>query len=440
MQFPDVMTTPRNNKRGRTAEFKPFSEKQLKALCWWCGQSPYKDCDAIICDGAVRSGKTMCMSLSFVIWSLAAFEETSFAVCGKTIASLRRNVITPLLPMLQALGFECTQRVSRNELDITLNGRTNRYFLFGGRDESSAALIQGMTLGGVLLDEVALMPRSFVEQALARCSLEGSKFWFNCNPENPLHWFHTEWIVKAKEKNCLYVHFTMEDNPSLTPKIIERYKSLYSGVFYERFVEGKWVAAQGLVYQFFSADRHICQTPPASCEEFCISCDYGTVNPSSFGLWGRRDGVWYRIKEYYYNSRECGEQRTDEEYYLALEELAGSRKIRAVVVDPSAASFIECIRRHGRFNVIPAKNDVIDGIRKVSDALRSGKIMICSSCTDAIREFSIYRWDNSAVRDAPKKENDHAMDDIRYFVTTAMDSGGCGFFAIAADRKQQGGG
>lgn len=413
-------------------QFTPFSKKQLAVLCWWCASSPYNRRDAVICDGAVRSGKTMSMSLSFVLWSLTEFEDTAFAVCGKTIASLRRNVITPLLPLLRSVGCECVEKVSKNEVEISLNGKTNRYYLFGGRDESSAALIQGMTLGGVLLDEVALMPRSFVEQALARCSVEKSRFWFNCNPENPLHWFHSEWIMKAEEKNCLYLHFTMDDNPSLTPKIIERYKSLYSGAFYERFIEGKWVAAQGLVYPFFSP-KNMC-LPPADCTEFYVSCDYGTVNPSSFGLWGKKDGVWYRLREYYHNSRECGEQRTDEEYYGALEELAGENKITAVVVDPSAASFIECIRRHGKFRVIPAKNDVIDGIRKVSDALRAGTIMICSGCDDAVREFALYRWDNNATRDAPRKENDHAMDDIRYFVTTALAAEDCGFFAVAAER------
>lgn len=262
------------------SSFKPFSAKQLAALTWWCPDSPYNGYDAIICDGAVRSGKTVCMSLSFIAWAFAAFEDTSFALCGKTIASLRRNVILPLLPTLRELGFECREKISRNEIEISFDGRKNSFWLFGGKDESSAALIQGMTLGGVLFDEVALMPRSFVEQALARCSLDGSKFWFNCNPDNPLHWFHEEWIKKKDEKNCLYLHFLMSDNPSLTPKIIERYRSLYSGAFYQRFIEGKWVAAQGLVYPFFNADRHIGTPPGGEFDRLCISCDYGTVNPS----------------------------------------------------------------------------------------------------------------------------------------------------------------
>ncbi len=418
----------------KKTEFKTFSKKQLTALCWWCDNSPYKKYDALICDGAIRSGKTLCMSISFVTWAMKSFSDTSFAICGKTIASLRRNLITPIIPILEQLGFECKEKLSRNLLEITFAGKKNLFYFFGGKDESSASLIQGMTLGGVLFDEVALMPRSFVEQALARCSVEGSRFWFNCNPENPLHWFHEEWISKTAEKNCLYLHFTMEDNPSLTAEIIKRYKSLYSGAFYERFIEGKWVAADGLVYPMFSCDTSVCELPK-DFSSFYVSCDYGTVNPSSFGLWGENDGAWYRIQEYYHDSRKLGVQRTDEEHYAALEELCGDKKIEAVIVDPSAASFIECIRRHKKYKVIPAKNDVLDGIRLTSDALKSRKIRFSRACVNSIKEFSLYRWDNKAVRDAPRKEHDHAMDDIRYFVTTVLAAPDSSFFAIVMERR-----
>ena len=418
--------------------FNTFSNKQMAVLTWWCGKSPLSKMDAIICDGAVRSGKTVCMSISFVAWAFYAFEDTSFALCGKTIASLRRNVVTPLLPVLRSIGFVCVEKLTRNLIEISRDGRTNRFYLFGGKDEGSASLIQGMTLGGVLLDEVALMPRSFAEQALARCSLEGSKLWFNCNPENPMHWFHEEWIQKTDEKNCLYLHFTMDDNPSLSGKMIARYKSLYSGAFYERFVEGKWVAAQGSVYPMFSVQSHVREPPAGRADAHYISCDYGTVNPSSFGLWGLYGEQWFRIAEYYYDSRLTGEQRTDEEHYTALEDLAGNAPVEAVIVDPSAASFIECIRRHGRFKAIPAKNEVLDGIRRVSGALKERRIIICPNCRDTIREFGGYRWDGNAAKDSPRKEHDHAMDDIRYFVTTVMDAGDGGFFAVAVERQNSG--
>lgn len=375
------------------------------------------------------------MSLSFVAWSLYRFNDENFAICGKTIASLRRNVLTSLLPTLRQSGFEYKEKLSSNMLEISFEGRKNRYYLFGGRDESSASLIQGITLAGIFLDEVALMPRSFVEQALARCSVNGSAFWFNCNPENPHHWFYEEWIKKAEEKNCLYLHFTMKDNPSLSQKMIKRYESLYSGAFYERFVLGLWVAADGLVYPEAAQGKYTEKPLTPAFQKHYVSCDYGTVNPTSMGLWGLHDNVWYRFDEYYYSSRLEGRQKTDEEYYSDLAALCGDRKIEAVIVDPSAASFIECIRRHGRFRVIPAKNDVTDGIRRVQSAFRQGQIKISPLCKGAIKEFSLYRWDKKAGKDSPKKENDHAMDEIRYFVSTVLAGEQDSFFAFAAKRQ-----
>lgn len=413
--------------------FKTFSKKQLCALGWWCQDSPYKDCDAIICDGAVRSGKTLCMSISFILWSLSAFNGRDFAICGKTVRGVRRNVVSPLLATLRELGFGVQEKLSANLIELEYGGVKNRYYLFGGRDESSAALIQGITLAGVLFDEVALMPRSFVEQAIARCSLNGSKFWFNCNPEHPGHWFYREWILKCKEKNALYLHFKMEDNPSLSKKMLERYKSLYSGAFYRRFVEGEWVAAQGAVYPFIT-DEMFCEVPWCEFEDYAVSVDYGTVNPASFGLWGLLGGVWYRIDEYYFDSRKEGFQRTDEEHYRELERLCEGKKISAVTVDPSAASFIEVIRRHGKFSVIPARNNVLDGIRQCAAALKEKRIVICRNCADSVREFSLYRWNENSVNDVPIKENDHAMDDIRYFVATILNGGSDDFFAVAAER------
>ena len=347
------------------AAFRSFSKKQLIALTWWHESSPFCSYDGLICDGAVRSGKTTCMSLSFVSWAFYQFDDTNFAICGKTVTSLKRNIITGLLPTLRQLGFDCREKLSQNMVEISYMNRTNRFYFFGGRDESSASLIQGMTLGGILLDEVALMPRSFVEQALARCSLPHSTFWFNCNPENPMHWFYEEWIKKADEKNCLYLHFLMKDNPSLSKKVVRRYESLYSGAFYERFVLGRWVAVDGLVYPDAANGKYREKPPCHSFEKCYISCDYGTVNPTSMGIWGLHENIWYRFDEYYYSSRKEGCQKTDEEYYGDLERLSSELKIEAVIVDPSAASFIECIRRHGKFNVIPAKNDGIDCIRKV---------------------------------------------------------------------------
>jgi PBSX family phage terminase large subunit len=270
-----------------------------------------------------------------------------------------------------------------------------------------------------------------VEQALARCSVEDSRFWFNCNPEYPAHWFYRNWIKKADKKNALYLHFTMRDNPSLSKSTIERYERLYSGSFYERFVLGKWVAVSGAVYPFMK-DSSFVKQPDAPFEKYCVSVDYGTVNPASFGLWALKNEVWYRIDEVYFDSRREGYQKTDEEHYKALCELVGKRRVEEITVDPSAASFIETIRRHGRFNVIPALNNVVNGIRLTSTALKEGRIKICDNCVDSIREFSLYRWSENGD-DVPIKENDHAMDDIRYFVATILESGES-FMAIAARR------
>lgn len=395
-----------------------FSPKQRIVLNWWKPGSPYYRKEAIICDGAVRSGKTLSMGLSFFLWACTRFSGARFGVCGKTISSLRRNVITELLPKLRAIGFSVTEKRTENLVRASFGGRTNDFYIFGGRDESSSSLIQGITFAGILLDEVALMPRSFVEQACARCSVTGSRLWFNCNPEGPRHWFYNEWVLGAEKRNCLYLHFTMEDNPSLSPQIRARYARLYSGVFYRRFILGQWVAAEGRIYDFFDASK--APPPPrGNYSQWYISCDYGTVNPASFGLWGLLDGIWYRVREFYFDSRREMRQMTDGEYADALDALAGSRNITAVIVDPSAASFIELLRRRG-WNVKRADNDVLSGIRRTSDLLKSGKIVICDTCVDCLRETEQYVWDPKGGKDTVRKEHDHAMDDMRYFVSTVL--------------------
>lgn len=206
-----------------------FSEKQKRVLRWWNRGSPDAGKDAILCDGAVRSGKTLCLGLSFVLWSMTRFQRQQFALCGKTTESVRRNLLSSVLPVLEGLGFTWEEKLSRNWMKIRCGGVENTYFLFGGKDEGSAALIQGVTLAGVLMDEVALMPRSFVEQACARCSVTGAKFWFSCNPAGPGHWFYREWICKAQARNLLHLRFFMEDNPTLSQETRQRYERDLSG-------------------------------------------------------------------------------------------------------------------------------------------------------------------------------------------------------------------
>ena len=415
--------------------FHTFSPKQRTALVWWVPGNPNNRYEAIVCDGAVRSGKTLSMGMGFFLWAMMCFDHQRFGICGKTIQSLRRNVLAEVLPRLEKLGFLWQEKRSENLLIVRFRGHENRFYIFGGRDESSASLIQGITFAGILMDEVALMPRSFVEQACARCSVTGSRLWFNCNPAGPTHWFYKTWILEAGQRNCLRLHFTMEDNPSLSPEIRMRYERLYSGVFYRRYILGQWAQAEGRVYDFFEPEM-VKPVPQGSFEKWYISCDYGTVNPTSMGLWGLQKGVWYRVKEFYFNSREAQRQMTDEEYAAALKKLAGERQITAVIVDPSAASFIEVLRRK-LWRVQKADNDVLAGIRLTSDALKDGRIVICEGCGDCIREMDEYVWDlSSGAKDRVKKEHDHAMDDMRYFVSTVLAKREGGFTACTVERKK----
>lgn len=392
-----------------------ISEKQLKILAF-----PYTKYEAIICDGAIRSGKSSIMMWAFVKWGMMNFDGQRFAICGKSVDSCIKNVIQPFLAM--SLARE-TYRLRWRRIDKVLevqNGNiTNLFEVFGGKDESSFALIQGRTLAGVLLDEVALQPRSFVEQALARCSVTGSRFWFNCNPGPPSHWFYQEWIKKAGEKNALHLHFLLDDNPALAPEIVQRYKSMYAGVFYRRYILGEWCVADGLVYPMFDKSKHIV-TEQYSGGVYYISIDYGTLNPTAMGLWQLRNGKAVMLKEYYYDGRKQKRQKTDEEYADDLEAFAEGYQIERVIVDPSAASFKETLRRRGKFAVMDANNAVLDGIRLTGSLLLAGRILFDASCENTFDEFGSYCWDEKKETDAVVKESDHAMDMIRYFAYTIM--------------------
>lgn len=383
-------------------------------MTWW-NRPKLAAYEGIICDGAVRSGKTVCMTDGFFLWSMSQFDGQSFAVCGRSIGSLRRNIIGNLQEWLGGL-FQIRENRSENKLTLSCGKRHNVYYLFGGLDESSYKQIQGITLAGALLDEVVLMPRSFVEQTCARCSVEGSKLWFNCNPADPEHWFYKQWLQKCKEKGMLHLHFTMADNPALSRSIRRRYENMYTGVFYKRYIQGLWCMAEGLIYSF-DREKNIADTLPQR-GRYYLSVDYGTCNPFSAGLWCVTGDQAVRLREYYYDGRAAGKTKTDEQYYRELVALAGDKPIEYVVVDPSAASFIAVIRRYGKFSVRKAKNAVLDGIRLVDSMLQAGVLKFAPQCKDSFREFSLYSWQEQGNR--PVKENDHAMDDIRYFCTTVL--------------------
>jgi PBSX family phage terminase large subunit len=432
------MKKARNRKR-ETVPFvyKPFSFRQKQVLTWWVDNSPVKEAEGIISDGAIRSGKTLVFSLSFGLWAMSKFNEMNFLICGKTIGSLRRNVILDWKRQMAAQGFTVKERRTDSLLIVSKGAVCNYFYLFGGSDERSQDLVQGITAAGVLFDEVALMPRSFVDQSVGRCSIDGSKFWFNCNPDHPKHWFKTEWIDKlyvnrhdddppgTQYKNLVYAHFTMDDNPSLTHRVKARYKAMHSGVFYRRFILGLWCAADGLIYDSFDEDAHTYTEMPKNIYEprRYIAVDYGTSNPMSF-LEIIDDGDTVRVEsEYYYSSKERGRQKTDTEYAEDFVKFAGSPDdVIYAVLDPSATSFKVELRNRG-YRIKDADNDVRNGISKVSTMFALKKLLINKKCRYLINELLGYTWDEKAAEhgdERPVKNNDHACDALRYGIATVI--------------------
>ena len=398
-----------------------LSEKQRRILDF-----PYTNYDAIICDGAVRSGKTSVMSLSFFLWAMSQFNGCAFAFCSKSVGAAERNIQRPLMAMSYVRQhFDVRYNRGSHAMVARRGNRENIFYLFGGKDEASYTLIQGATLAGVLLDEVALMPRSFVEQALARCSVSGAKLWFNCNPENPLHWFRQEWILKAKEHKALHLHFTMDDNPGLDDKTRERYRSMYSGIFYQRYILGQWVMSEGLIYDMFDLTANVYQDAPKGMTYGwgrAIACDYGTVNPTVF-LDIYDNGEQVRVhREYRWDSRKEMRQKTDSEYADDFMTFMGE-KWCTVIVDPSAASFIAELRSRGVY-VLEANNDVLDGIRRTGTLLGRRELLIHDSCVGLIDEMGTYLWDDKAAmrgEDRPIKQQDHGPDALRYYINSLPD-------------------
>lgn len=405
-----------------------FSNKQQRVLTWWMDNSPVHNYEGIICDGSIRSGKTVSEGISFFIWAFAKFNEQNFALCGKTINSFRRNVWTWSKSLLRQRGYKITESRDENKIIITFKDKVNYFYIFGGRDERSQDLIQGITLAGVLFDEVALMPESFVNQATGRCSVAGSKFWFNCNPDNPSHWFKKNWIDKAESKKLLYLHFTMDDNLSLSEDIKERYKGLYIGVFFKRFILGLWVVAEGAIYDMFDEDQNTYTSLKNDLLHYpdpVIAIDYGTTNPLAALLCIDNENELLIHSEYYFNSRAEGYQKTDEQYLDDLDKwlkkIYGENMYPQFIVDPSAASFIVAARTRG-YRVKEANNTVLDGIRNVSTFMAKRILKINKSCTNLIREILGYVWDDSSKieREKPLKMNDHAVDAMRYWIMTKI--------------------
>lgn len=409
-------------------KFKPFSKKQRKVLNWWTDSSPVNDADGIIADGAIRSGKTVSMSLSYVMWAMEKFNNQNFAMCGKTVGSFRRNVWFWLKIMLLSRGYKYKDHKTDNYIEIFKGNKVNYFYIFGGRDEASQDLIQGITLAGIFFDEVALMPESFVNQGTGRCSVEGSKYFFNCNPDGPMHWFNQNWILKAKEKNLIYLHFTMDDNLSLSEKIKRRYRSMYVGVFFKRYIRGLWAVANGAIFDMWTEKNEIEEkdlplTLKSTSRRY-IAIDYGTTNATVFlDIYDDGDNIVI-TREYYYDSKVKMIQKTDKQYADDLVEFIKEGPTpTAVILDPSAASFKAELRGRG-IRIKDADNEVLDGIRVTSTLIALGKIkMVKEKCIRTRGDILSYVWDEKASmrgEEKPVKENDHGADGLRYFCKTIV--------------------
>lgn len=417
-------------KKKNKFRFSPFSKRQRQLLNWWVPGSPVESASGIIADGAIRSGKTLCMCISFVMWALTAHDGETLGMCGKTIGSFRRNVLGPMKQALPALGYEITDKRADNLLIIKKGRKSAEFYIFGGRDERSQDLIQGITLAGIFLDEVVLMPRSFVEQAIGRCSVENSKIWMNCNPGNAGHWIKKEWIDQHKEKRMLYLHFTMDDNTSLSREIRARYRRLYVGTWFRRYILGEWVAADGLIYDMIDTEADTVDTERIA-EEYqkkngksfwrktFVSVDYGTSNATAALLWSLgRDNTWYIRREYYHSGRDSGRQKTDRQYSQDIIRWLNDDLLTldVIIVDPAAASFKVQLEEDG-LETEDADNAVLDGIRETSSGLGNGEIKIDKGCDMLLEEISGYVWDSTAAKNGvekPVKQNDHACDAMRY--------------------------
>lgn len=400
-------------------KFKPFSLKQKKVLTWWLPGSPVHTMDGIVADGAIRSGKTLSMSLSFVLWAMASFNQQNLGMCGKTIGSFRRNVLFWLKLMLRSRGYRVQDKRTDNLVVVSRNDTVNYFYVFGGKDERSQDLIQGITLAGLFCDEVALMPESFVNQATGRCSVDGSKFWFNCNPEGPYHWFKVNWIDKAAEKNLIYLHFTMDDNLSLSEKTKERYRSMYVGIFFKRFIQGLWVAAEGAVYILFAEkpEDFIIDTPSEPIQHAVIGVDFGgSKSAHSFTLTGFTRGFQKVVilDEYYHNNIAGGRlspAQLDKAFVDFVKRAKSKYPVYEAYCDSAEQTLIEGLR------VAAIKNRLGIEVKNAIKGPINDRIAFYCSLMAQGRFFIMRHWKatigalTSAVYDAKKPTEDVRLDD-----------------------------
>lgn len=361
-----------------------------------------------ILSGAVRSGKTF-VSYDLIIRRLVELPDGDRLLIGRTQQTLERNVLNPLR---KRIGTSFVSHVnSKNTVYIA--GKP--FYVVGADNKEAVTKIQGMGLIYAYGDEITTWHPDVFQMLKSRLSDKGALFDGTCNPDTPHHWLKTD-IIDNPDVNASLWHFVIDDNPFLPPEYVESLKNEYTGVFYQRYILGEWVLAEGLIYP--NAQQAVVETSARAYSEYQVSCDYGIHNPTCFGLFGLSDGVWYMIREYYHSGRETNAPKTDQEYYNELEKFIDGLPVRRIIVDPSASSFITLIRKNGKYRVQEARNSVLDGIRSTSTALANGAIKINDSCTHMTDEFNVYSWDDKSLEDRPIKDNDHMCDLLRYFVFT----------------------
>lgn len=388
-----------------------LSDKQKAILAF-----PYTKFDALICDGAVRSGKTSLMMVAFVDWAMSNYKNTRFGICGKTVDSTTKNIVAPYIAMTYAQRkYRLRWRRSDKILEVKRGSVTNYFEIFGGKDESSFALIQGRTLAGVLLDEVALMPRSFVEQAMARCSVDGARFWFSCNPGGPNHWFYLEWIKEAKSRNALYLHFQMEDNPSLSEQTLERYRNMYKGVFHKRYILGLWCAAEGLIYLQFAEDeqRYMIpqkDVPPLSYIE--IGADVGGNKSNhayvATGYTADRD-VMYVLKAWSYKATGVTVTQYRENLIRFADEVKEQYGfVDTIWPDCAEAAIVNELDANSPYHIRGSiKEEILDRVRCADILFSQDRIKIVEGeCEDLCAGLRTAVWDD--------KHDDKPLDDGTY--------------------------
>lgn len=363
-------------------------------------------------EGSVRSGKTWISLVKWAMFVRSRPQGELFMMVGKTREALQFNCVG-LLEDLAGADFKCNARSNVGYL----YGREIR--LLGANDEKAASKIKGSTLAGAYIDELSEIPESFYKMTLSRLSVSGAVLLATTNPDSPNNYVFTD-IIENEDISRKCWKFLLDDNTFLPKEYIENIKKEYTGVFFERYILGNWVIAEGLVYPDYD---NTVKTEPRDYTEYAVSMDYGTQNPTVMLLWGRHGGTWYAVREYEHSGRETNIQKTDAEYYAELEKLCSDVPVQSgakieLIIDPSAASFIAVAQQGHRFKVRKADNDVLNGIRNTASALSDRRILINDCCARTIREFGLYSWDSRAAEDAVIKEDDHGMDAVRYFIQT----------------------